>query len=225
MNKYFINKSDIINNSNNSLWIYTGITNDLIVPEGFMEVDVVVNLTVSGQGDGFGYVRKHYRWDIDETILTPENLWSETHDGGKWYLIENYNILTPKLIPLEFLGGKFDTEIKISVSSTYGRTKKKDDDNIVKYGVVYDVLNFRIDDFHCDRGLELFKYDVYWAKGVTLHDLLRSFRYSCERFVDEDNNNNNKADVNHRAGRNVSNIKLIIIIDEDILASMIKSKC
>lgn len=140
MNRYFINKSDIINNSNNSLWVYTGNMNDLIIPGEFVEVEVAVNLTVDGKDDGFVYVQKQYQWDIDEKLLTSENLWNETSDGGKWYLIEDYNILTPKVLPLEFLEDKFDTELKVTVNNGCTHTKKMDNDSVDKYGVVYDVV-------------------------------------------------------------------------------------
>lgn len=97
--------------------------------------------------------------------------------------------------------------------------------------IVTDEINFHVNDIHCNNGLELFKDDVYWTKGMSRQDLLRSVRYSCEEFIGKEfgfgfiiDEDNSKIDVIHRKEWSMLNLCLTITIDEDILRSMVKSK-
>lgn len=96
---------------------------------------------------------------------------------------------------------------------------------------ITDEINFYINDVQCNNGTELFKDDVYWAKGVTRNELLRNIRYGCEDFINKEfgfgfviDENNSEIDVFHREEWGMLNIRLNITIDEDVLRSMVKCK-
>lgn len=143
--KYFINADEVNDLKNTVLWVYKGDESDLIIPPNLTEVNIVVNMFLECEDLS---LHSTTRWEIPEAFLSADHIFNRTEEGNEWYLLPDFNILSPEVYELSYISDSIGVKLPVTYFAG-GSVNKVKGDEIDNIDVV---INYTIesDDEMCD---------------------------------------------------------------------------